>query len=185
MQARRASSTPGTLPRVLAAVAIVLLAGGCGGAEFAEVGGPVPAYAAATLDGENVSLAELRGDVVLVNVWATWCQACRRGMPTLNALEREFGDYGFRVVSVSIDAAGDAAAIRETVAELQMRQMVLHDPEQRVARTFRTRGVPESFLIGRDGTVLHHWIGRVDLRTGAGRPEVAEALRRDARFSSR
>jgi cytochrome c biogenesis protein CcmG, thiol:disulfide interchange protein DsbE len=172
-------SAPGLLARVILAVAaVLLLTAGCRAPEFAEVGEPVPAYAAATLDGESVSLKALEGEVVLVNVWATWCQACRRGMPALNALERDFGDQGFRVVSVSIDAAGDGPAIRALANELGMKQMVLHDPDQRVARTFRTRGVPESFLIGRDGTVLHHWIGRVDLRTGAGRPEVLDALAR-------
>jgi cytochrome c biogenesis protein CcmG, thiol:disulfide interchange protein DsbE len=176
MHVKRLPGAPGLIVRIAAAAGLLLLAAGCGAPEFAEVGRPVPAYAAAALDGETVSLKALEGEVVLVNVWATWCQACRRGMPALNALERDFGGHGFRVISVSIDAAGDAPAIEDLVQELGMEQMVLHDPDQRVARTFRTRGVPESFLIGRDGTVLHHWIGRVDLRTGAGRPEVIEAL---------
>ena len=140
------------------------------------VGGRAPAFEAATVEGERVSLAELRGEVVLLNVWATWCFPCIREMPSLEALHRELASEGLRVVGVSVDAAGDVGDIRAFVEEHGLSMTILHDPEQRVARAFATRGVPETFLIGRDGTLLKHWIGRIDGRAESVRGPVREAL---------
>ena len=155
----------------------LLLAGGCGMAEGAEVGRAAPAFEAATVDGERVSLADYRGEVVLLNVWATWCFPCIREMPSLDALHRDLSDEGLRVVAVSVDGAGDVGDIRAFVAEHGLSMTILHDPQQRVPRAFATRGVPETFLIGRDGTLLKHWIGRVDGRSESVRGPVREALR--------
>lgn len=165
-------------PRILRAAAALAVFGAaaCSAPGGVAPGKPVPDYAAPSLEGERVRLAELRGEVVILNVWATWCNPCRREMPALERLARELGPEGLRVVAVSIDQAGAEREIRDFVAEYGLSFTVLHDPQQRVTRAFRTIGVPETFLIGRDGTLLKHWIGRIDPNSPQIRVPVYDAL---------
>lgn len=159
---------------------LALLLGAClPDAEF-SVGHRVPAYAAEDLDGEQVALRDLRGDVVVLNVWATWCYPCRREMPTIEALHRELAPYGLRVVAVSIDGDRAAREIRRFVEEYELGFTILHDPGQQVTRDFRTRGVPETFLIDREGRLIRHWVGLIDARSDAVRGPVLAALRGEA-----
>ena len=132
-----------------------------------EVGTAAPGFTATDLEGNPVSLADLRGQVVLLNVWATWCPPCREEMPSMERLYRETGPEGLRVVAVSIDAAdgatdssghpgGDIAAFAK---EMDLTFTIWHDPEGQIQRTYRTTGVPESFLIDRNGTIIKKVIG--------------------------
>jgi cytochrome c biogenesis protein CcmG, thiol:disulfide interchange protein DsbE len=162
--------------RAVAVAGVLAVLAGCGVERPPEVGRRAPAFEAVSLEGEPVALAAYRGEVVLLNVWATWCYPCIREMPSLQALQEEMGAAGLRVVGVSIDAPGSTEAIREFVDELGLGITILHDPAQRVARTFHTRGVPETFLIGRDGTLLRHWIGRIDGKSEGVRGPVREEL---------
>src|SRR5690606_26638926 len=102
------------LPALAFAAASVALAS-CGAerpaAAVLAIGAPAPAYAAQRMDGTPIALADLKGEVVMLNVWATWCKPCREEIPALDSLHREFGPRGFRVVGVSIDVAGDTAEI--------------------------------------------------------------------------
>ena len=117
---------------------------------------PAPEYAAVTLDGlGELSLADLRGEVVLLNGWATWCRPCREEMPLLEQLQQEYGDQGLRVVGVSIDRGDAADKIEQFAADTGVTFTLLHDPQNTFARTFRTTGVPETMLIGRDGELLY------------------------------
>ncbi|CAN5658035.1 hypothetical protein BH23GEM9_BH23GEM9_23650 [soil metagenome] len=141
------------------------------------VGELAPAFAAARLDGANVSLRELQGEVVLLNVWATWCFPCRREMPAFEDLHRDLGTAGLHVIAVSIDAASAARDVAEFIAEYDLTFDILHDPAQQVTRAFQTIGVPETYLIGADGRLLRHWIGRIDPRADNIRGPVIEALR--------
>jgi cytochrome c biogenesis protein CcmG, thiol:disulfide interchange protein DsbE len=140
------------------------------------VGAPVPGFESRDLTGQSLSLQDLRGEVVLLNIWATWCYPCRREMPAMEELHRDLAGDGLRIVAVSIDAAGSRPDIDDFLAEHDITFTILHDAEQRVTRTFRTRGVPETFLIGRDGTLLKHWIGRIDAHAPSVRLPVHEAL---------
>lgn len=132
-----------------------------------EVGTAAPDFSARTLDGTPVSLDGLRGQVVLLNVWATWCPPCREEMPSMERLYRELGPEGLRIVAVSIDAAqgetdptrrpgGDVGAFAR---EMGLTFDIWHDPAGLVQRTYRTTGVPESFLIDRNGTIIKKQIG--------------------------
>ncbi len=164
------------LPRLLALAAVVV-ASACNIPERpAEVGKAAPAYAAETLDGETVALRELRGDVVLLNVWATWCRPCVREMPSLEALHQELSPHGLNVVAVSIDGASSGGEIRSFLQTHGISFTILHDPGKRVAREFATIGLPETYLISRDGRVLHHWIGMIDGRSDRVRGPVLQAL---------
>jgi cytochrome c biogenesis protein CcmG, thiol:disulfide interchange protein DsbE len=162
----------------MAAATAVIAAAACAPPPRVEPGAVAPPYAGRTLTGEKVELRALRGDVVLVNVWATWCHPCRREMPALEELHRELADRGLRMIAVSIDDRGSVTAVEEFIREHDLTLTVLHDPGADVARRFATRGVPETFLIGADGVIEHHWIGRIDPRSEMVRGPVRAALRR-------
>jgi peroxiredoxin len=161
---------------ILCAAVGSLLLGACQAPDVVTVGKLVPDYGAVDLDGTPVRLAELRGEVVLLNVWATWCYPCRREMPGLEELHRELEPSGLNVIAVSVDAAGAAGDIREFLDELGLTMAVLHDSRADVSRAFSTMGVPETFLIGADGTLLHHWRGRIDAHSESVRGPVRAAL---------
>lgn len=135
-----------------------------------EVGTRAPGFAARDLQGRPVSLADLDGDVVLLNIWATWCPPCREEMPSMQRLYQELGDDGLRVVAVSIDAASgevDAGGrpggdIRQFAEAMGLTFEIWHDPSGDIQRVYRTTGVPESFVIDRNGTIVKKVIGATD-----------------------
>jgi cytochrome c biogenesis protein CcmG, thiol:disulfide interchange protein DsbE len=126
-----------------------------------RVGDPAPAYGASTLEGRAESIATYAGRPLLLNVWATWCAPCREEIPALEALHREYGPRGLAVVGVSIDQRGLEAAIRDFLAQLGASYTVWLDPAGDVQSTFGTVGVPSTFLIDPDGTVVWKHLGPV------------------------
>lgn len=157
-------------------VLAVLLSGCLQPAGRVAEGETVPSYEARDLDGRTVQLRSLRGEVVLLNVWATWCFPCRREMPALERLHRELGGSGLRIIAVSVDAGNAARDIRDFVDEHDLTFDILHDPAQQVARDFSTIGVPETFLIGADGRLRRHWLGRIDPHAENVRGPIREAM---------
>lgn len=135
-----------------------------------EVGSAAPNFHATDLRGRPVSLQQLRGEVVLLNVWATWCAPCRDEMPSMQRLHERLGGDGLRVVAVSIDAAPGAASgggqpggnVAAFARELGLRFSIWRDPDGGVQRIYRTTGVPESFVIDRHGTIVKKVIGATE-----------------------
>ena len=124
---------------------------------------PAPDYVAAQLAGDGeLSLRDLRGEVVLLNTWATWCHPCREEMPVLQELQDDYGANGLQVIGVSIDNGDAAARIREFADNVGVTFTLLRDPKNTFSRTFRTSGVPETLLIGRNGELLYRWKGPLD-----------------------
>jgi cytochrome c biogenesis protein CcmG, thiol:disulfide interchange protein DsbE len=123
------------------------------------VGTEVPAYGALNMAGDSVDLASYRGDVVLLNVWATWCIPCRREVPELQALHQEYESRGLRVLGVSVDGGEAASDIAAFVKDFGMTYTVLRDPAERIMTVFRIQGVPASYLIDRQGVVKWRTIG--------------------------
>ena len=134
-------------------------------------GTEAPTFTATTLDGEPRSLEDYGDKVVLLNIWATWCAPCREEMPSMQRLYEEFEGEDFEVVAVSVDArsgerdaagrpGGDLAAFAD---EFGLTFPILHDPEGDIQRIYQTTGVPETFLIGKDGIIYKkvaggtHW----------------------------
>src|SRR5213595_1174447 len=99
------------------------------------------------------TLADYRGKVVLLNVWATWCEPCRVEMPSLERLYRRLGGSDFRVVAVSIDEDGDSV-VRSFARNLGLTFDILHDPTAAIRRDYQATGVPESWVINRDGVIV-------------------------------
>ena len=126
-----------------------------------QEGKPAPDFTFSDLDGRQVSLSDFRGKVVLVNIWATWCPPCRDEMPSMQKLYERFKGEHFEILAVSIDADG-----REAVAPF-MQQMnltfpALLDPEEKIRSLYAITGVPESFIIDRNGILVQKVIGPRD-----------------------
>lgn len=149
---------------LLAAVLLpAVFASGCDEVEAGrvEIGGPAPAYGAVDLAGDSVHLTQLRGDVVLLNVWATWCAPCREEIPALQALFERHGADGLEIVGVSIDGRNEGENIRAFAEEFGVTFRIWHDPEDRIGARFRTVGVPTTFLLDREGVIRWRHMGPV------------------------
>lgn len=140
------------------------------------LGEPAPAYGAQALDDGPASLEALRGRVVLLNVWATWCKPCRAEMPALQRLQMEYGDRGFDVIGVSIDA-GDSADIAGFARHVGATYRLWHDADNRVSNVFRTVGVPSTYLVDRQGVLRWQHVGVVDAVDAELRAAIEQAAR--------
>lgn len=122
------------------------------------IGRPAPDFSLPTLDGDRtISLSDLRGQVVVVNFWASWCAACREEHPNLLAAWDRYRDQG--VVLLGIDEQDTRAAARAYMRELGGDWPILFDADGRVALAYGVYGIPETFFIGRDGVVAFKQIG--------------------------
>ncbi|MFL5560049.1 MAG: redoxin domain-containing protein [Gemmatimonadaceae bacterium] len=122
------------------------------------------------------TLASYKGDVVLLNIWATWCAPCRAEMPSIEKLHREFGPRGLKIVAVSVDDPGQQKAIRDFVRELGLTFEILQDPTHDIQKAYQTTGVPETFVLGRDGVIRKKIIGATDWSSQGTRALVAQLL---------
>jgi cytochrome c biogenesis protein CcmG/thiol:disulfide interchange protein DsbE len=126
----------------------------------------LPALAQPGVEGaKTVSMKgidDYRGEVVLLNIWATWCEPCRVEMPSMQRLEEKLGPKGLRIVAVSVDDPGMEARIAGFVREYALSFEVLHDGPGRIRTQYQTTGVPETFVIGRDGKIRRRIIGADD-----------------------
>jgi len=111
------------------------------------------------LTGKSWTLRDLRGKVVLVNFWATWCPPCRKEMPDLEALGKRFGPQGLVILAISDE---DAAKVKPFIAEHQISYPILLDPGRKVNETFRVEGIPKSFVYDREGKLVAQ---AIDMRT--------------------
>lgn len=151
------------MTRVMLALLLTLTAGceGSASARTVAVGAPAPAYAAETLEGQPVSLADQRGKVVLLNIWATWCKPCREEIPALEALHQRHSAEGLLVAGVSIDLLSEKPQVGSFARALGATYPLWLDPDDRVSNTFLAIGVPATYLIGRDGTLRWRHMGPV------------------------
>ncbi|MCH7717081.1 MAG: redoxin domain-containing protein [Gemmatimonadetes bacterium] len=110
------------------------------------------------ITGETRTLSDYRGQVVLLNIWATWCGPCEVEMPSMERLHRRLGSEGLRVVAVSVDETGPEQ-VSEWVREHGLTFEVLQDRSRRIEWQFQTTGVPETIVIDRDGNIVARQIG--------------------------
>lgn len=119
-------------------------------------GQAAPDFALKSSTGENLRLSEYRGDVVMVNFWATWCGPCRQEMPLLDELYSRYQRVGFSLLGVNID--DDSSKAMSMVEELGVSFPVLFDARKDVSRLYEVDAMPVTVLIDREGTVryVHH-----------------------------
>ncbi len=111
------------------------------------------------LEGKTWRLQALRGKVVLVNFWATWCPPCRKEMPDLETLYHEFKDQGFLILAISDE---DISKVQPFIAEHHTTYPILLDPGRKVNELFQVEGIPKSFVYDRDGKLVAE---SIDMRT--------------------
>ncbi len=125
-----------------------------------------------TLEGTTVSLESLRGKVVFLNVWATWCGPCREEMPSMETLYDDFkSNKDFVMLAASQDTSG-RSVVASYVKKNGYNFTILLDPENKISETYDVSGVPETFIIDRKGQIVAHHMGAFDW----SRPDVKDAL---------
>lgn len=128
---------------------------------------PVPEITFENGDGEPMTLADFRGKVVVLNVWATWCPPCRRELPTLDRLQAELGGERFEVLALSIDSAGPSV-VREFFSEEGIEHLVLYiDTSARALPHLDIRGIPTTLVVDAEGREVARLIGEADWATPA------------------
>ena len=141
-----------------------------------------PDFEVKNLDGGLARLSDHEGEVVLVNIWATWCIPCVEEMPSMERLYQKIGGDGFEIMAISIDVepggfdldgnpGGDIQAFADS---LGLTFPILHDPSGAIQQLYRTTGVPESFLIGTDGILYKRVAGPTEWDA----PEYRELIQR-------
>lgn len=128
----------------------------------AQVDFPAPELDLMNLAGEPVSLADYQGDVVLVNLWATWCPPCREEMPALLSFYEKYKSNGF--VLVAIDQGETAEKVQPFVDEFKLTFPIWLDQANEAGRAFKTMSLPSSYVIDRQGQVRLMWIGGISER---------------------
>jgi peroxiredoxin len=118
----------------------------------ATVSGPAPGFALKSNGGQQVALSSLKGNVVMVNFWATWCVPCRQEMPHLQALYEKYNGLGFELLAVNVEK-NNAEGARKWLEETPVTFPVLFDPENQVTKLYKVQTMPSTVLIGRDGTM--------------------------------
>lgn len=136
---------------------------------------PAPDFALTTLSGASFRLSEVRGKVVLLNFWATWCVPCRTEMPTLEELYQLYKHRGLEVVAVNLDALS-TAGVEAYVKEVKVTFPIVLDPSWSTARAYRVVGLPTTYLIGRTGNVVVREVGERNWSDGISRIAVEGLL---------
>jgi peroxiredoxin len=123
-----------------------------------KVGAAAPNFWLSTLRGDTVKLSDYRGTVVFLNIWATWCPPCRQEMPSMESLYQRLKGREFEMLAVSIDREGEKV-IRPFVAKYGLTFPVLLDPDRKTYRLYGLTGIPETFLIDKNGVIVYKIIG--------------------------
>jgi len=140
-----------------AAIVLLALLTGCTSREKAGVSAAAPDFTLQDLSGKKVSLSGLKGSVVLVEFWATWCPPCRTSIPGLERLHREYGGKGLTILAISVDEGG-WDKVREFVAEHKITYTVLQGTED-ISSQYQVRMIPAMYLVDKQGTVRKQYLG--------------------------
>lgn len=120
------------------------------------VGAPAPDFSLETVDGQRLTLSDLRGRVVAINFWATWCAPCRLEMPDLEARAEQFPD---RLAVLGVNFAETAEEVEAFRQEVGIEFPLLLDPKADVQRLYRVLGYPTTFFVDEEGTIRYQHIG--------------------------
>jgi peroxiredoxin len=142
-----------------------------------DTGSKAPDFSAKVLGEQTYkTLADYKGQVVLLNIWATWCEPCQWEMPSLERLHQAYRDKGLKIVAVSIDATAGEDSIRAFAKKYGMTFEVLRDSTSAIERQYQTTGYPETFVIDAEGTIRRKVIGPDDWSSRGNRSLIAQLL---------
>ena len=160
---------------ILLALGALTLASAGAAAALPAMGAAAPDFAAKSDSGRNVRLSELRGQVVLINFWASWCSPCRQELPLLNKIYTQYRNAGFMLLAVNVDDnRKDADAM---LKRLNLRFPTLFDGSKKVAKLYGVDTMPATLVIDRDGRVRYVHRGYYDGYERKYEQQVRELLK--------
>ena len=124
-----------------------------GAAFAADAGGPAPAFTLATLTGQSGTLSQYKGQVVMVNFWATWCGPCQQEMPLLDQMYKKYKPAGFTLIGVNVDK--EANPVKDLLARKPVSFPVMLDPANQVSKAYHVDEMPSSVIIDRKGEIRY------------------------------
>ena len=135
---------------------LILFSGSAAKAATADAKGPAPDFSLINRAGEMVTLSDLKGQVVMINFWATWCGPCRQEMPLLEQLHQRYEPLGFTLLGVNVEE--DSSNAEEFLHETPVTFPILFDPENSVSKLYDVSAMPSTVVVDRQGNVrfLHH-----------------------------
>jgi len=143
-------------------LALVIALYGCQKAEqpkgVAVTGQKAPNFILHSLDGRSISLQGLKGRVVLLEFWATWCPPCRQSIPEMEALYNEFRGEDFALVGISMDDPGDKETVKEFIKEFGIKYPVAID-DGKVSKSYGVISIPSLFLLDKEHKIVKHYFG--------------------------
>jgi cytochrome c-type biogenesis protein len=174
---------------IVVAAIVGVLAAGLGAASYfmkdqlfpVTIGSEMPNFKAKVL-GENRYKsfdADYKGQVVLLNVWGTYCPPCIKEMPSLEKLHQAYKDSGLKMVAVSIDDVVGEDSVAAFARNLGVTFEILHDPTHEIDKLLQITGYPETFVIGKEGTIRKKWISSDDWNSQGNRALIAQLLGRE------
>ncbi len=114
---------------------------------------PAPEFTLKSSTGENVRLAEQRGQVVFLNFWASWCGPCRQEMPLLDGMSKKYGKMGLVLYGVNVEQ--DNAAAKKMIADMKVTFPILFDPESKLSSLYKVDAMPTSVVIDKKGNIRY------------------------------
>ncbi|MCL4477046.1 MAG: TlpA family protein disulfide reductase [Nitrospirae bacterium] len=138
------------------------------------VGKKAPEFTLKDMNDKAVSLSSLKGNVVLISFWATWCPPCRDEMPSLNKLYREYRNRGLVVVAVSTDRS--RSSVKDFLGKNPVGFPVLMDSDSKVARQFKVFSLPTTFLLDRNGAIVQKYLGEEEWDSAKIRDKITTLL---------
>ncbi|MES9823663.1 MAG: TlpA disulfide reductase family protein [Candidatus Thiodiazotropha endolucinida] len=130
---------------------VLLLA--CGYTVAANQPSMAPDFTLKSREGVNIKLSELRGQVVMVNFWASWCGPCRQEMPLLQQLFDRYQSLGFSLLGVNVDE--DRAAADKMLSDVPVSFPILYDDRSKVSKQYQVKAMPSTFMVDRDGRIRY------------------------------
>lgn len=118
-----------------------------------------PDFTLQTIEGHSIRLSELRGQAILINLWATWCPPCRAEMPAIQKMYEEYKDMGFVVLAINVSNQDNPTAIQPFIQEFHLSFPILLDPSGEASRLYELRSLPSSFFIDKQGMIKEIVIG--------------------------
>jgi len=122
----------------------------------AEAGNPAPDFALQDVNGKDVSLADYKGNVIMVNFWATWCGPCKREIPDFVELQKTYGGKGLKIVGIALD---DPSEVNAFVKNERLNYDVLIGTDEVAMRYGNIRSIPTTFLVDREGKIVSSYVG--------------------------
>ena len=138
---------------IVVVASLTLAAPTFAGKHAADPPATAPPFSLPGSTGSTIALADLAGKVVYVDFWASWCGPCRQSFPWLKTMHERYGPKGLAIVAINLDKDRDAA--EDFLRDFRPGFLVAFDPSGKTADSFRVGTMPSSFLVGRDGAILH------------------------------